>query len=60
MLREAIFVADCPSCGVVGAHMYLCGKDVWCSRCHTEVGEERRRRHGRNCSTRAENAGRRG
>lgn len=43
MLNSCIFVADCPSCGAVGAHMYLCGKDVWCSRCHTEVGEERRK-----------------
>ena len=43
MLNSCIFVADCPSCGAVGAHMYLCGRNVWCGRCHTEVGEERRR-----------------
>lgn len=43
MLRSYIFVADCPTCGAVGAHMYACDGDVWCSRCHTEVGEERRK-----------------
>lgn len=43
MLNCCIFVADCPSCGAVGARMYLCDRYVWCSRCHTEVGEERRK-----------------
>jgi len=40
MSYGCILVADCPSCGAVGARMYVCGKDVWCGRCHTEVGEE--------------------
>lgn len=35
-------MADCPACGAVGARMYVLDEDVWCSRCHTEVGEERR------------------
>lgn len=55
MLNSCIFVADCPSCGAVGARMYLCGKDVWCSRCRTEVGDERRKRELDSC-TRAESA----
>lgn len=42
MSYGCIFVADCPVCGAVGARMYVCDKDVWCSRCRTEVGEERR------------------
>ena len=42
MRYASIFVANCPACGAVGAHMYVCDEDVWCSRCHTEVGEERR------------------
>lgn len=54
MLRKCIFVANCPSCGAVGARMYLCDKDVWCSQCHTEVGEERRK-HGVDSRTCAEN-----
>ena len=57
MLNACIFVADCPSCGAVGAHMYVCDRDVWCSRCHTEVGEERGA-HELDSSTRAESAAR--
>lgn len=57
MLSSCIFVANCPACGAVGARMYLCGKDVWCSRCHTEVGDERRK-HELDSRTRAENADR--
>lgn len=59
MLRNCIFIADCPSCGAVGARMYLRGMDVWCSRCHTEVGKERRE-HGLDFGTRTENTDRRG
>lgn len=50
MFRGGIFVADCPACGAVGAHMYLHDKDVWCSRCHTEVGGERRRHELDSCA----------
>ena len=42
MSYRCIFMADCPACGAVGARMYVLDEDVWCSRCHTEVGEERR------------------
>ena len=59
MSYGCIFVADCPACGAVGARMYVCGKDVWCSRCHTEVGEERRA-HGLDFGARAEKAASRG
>lgn len=55
MIRSCIFVADCPSCGAVGAHMYVCDRDVWCSRCHTEVGKKRRK-HGLDFGTRAQDA----
>lgn len=59
MLNSYIFIADCPSCGAIGARMYVCGRDVWCSQCHTEVGEERRK-YGLVFGARAENADRRG
>ena len=57
MSYGCIFVADCPACGAVGARMYVCYEDVWCSRCHIEVGGERRM-HGLDPCARAADANR--